>query len=100
MEMSQVLAETKAYISLLNYVMLTSMQRSVSDYVVPVKELKDKLLFESKFAGSEQQLDVVEGDIFKYIHEIWVVAMSKTIFTAISRVKAKIESRKVEEDNQ
>ena len=72
----------------------------MSDYGVPVKELKNKLIFESKFVGSEQQLDVAEGNIFKYIQEIWVVAMSKTIFTVISRVKARIESRKAGEDNQ
>ena len=98
--MYQVLAETKSDISLLNYVILTNMHRSVSDYVVPHRELKDKLLFESKFTGSELQLDVAEGDIFKYIQEIWVVAMSKKIFTTISRVKAEIESRKDEEENQ
>ena len=32
--------------------MLTNMQRSVSEYVATVKELKDNLLSESKFAGS------------------------------------------------
>ena len=57
MDMSQVLSETKAGISLLNYVMLTNMQRSTSDYVATVMELKDNLLFESKLADREQKLD-------------------------------------------
>ena len=42
MEMSQVLAKTEADISLLNYVMLTNIQSSVSDYVVPIRKLRDK----------------------------------------------------------
>ena len=54
MEMSQVFSETKVGISFLNYVMLTNMQRSVSDYVATARELKDNLIFESKFASSEQ----------------------------------------------
>ena len=51
--MFQVLDETKAYLSLLIYVMLTNMQSSVSDYVVPIRKLRDKLLFESKIADKE-----------------------------------------------
>ena len=89
MEMSQVFSETLAGISFLNYVLLTNMQRSVSDYVAAVRELKDNLLFESKFAGSEQQLDIVEGDAYKSIKEVWVAAMFETIFAATFGVNSR-----------
>ena len=40
--------------------------------VTTVRELKSRLIFESNFA--EQKLDISEGDIFKDIQEVWVVA--------------------------
>ena len=92
MEMSQVYSETLAGISFLNYVMLTNMQRSVSDYVDVVRELKDNLLFESKFAGSEQQLDIAEGDAYKSIKEVWVAAMFETIFAAAFAVNSRTQT--------
>ena len=104
MEMSQVFSKTKASISLTNYVMLTNMQKSVSDYVAVVRELKYNLLFESKFVGNEQQLDIAEGDAYKSIKEVWVAKMSETIFAAEfgvnSRAQRKIELRRVEKSNQ
>ena len=98
--MSQVWSETKACISLLNYVMLTNMQRSVSDYVVVIEELKDNLLFESKLADSEQELDIIEGDAYKSIKEAWLASISTEAFGVNSRVKEEIEVRKAEENNQ
>ena len=65
--MSQVVVETEIHTSLQNYVMFASIQRSVSEYVIAVRELENNLLFESKFADKEQQLDIAEGDIFKDI---------------------------------
>ena len=85
MEMSQVFSETLAGINFLNYVMLTNMHRSVSDYVVAVRELKDKLIFEGKFAGNEQQLDISEGDAYKSIKEVRVATISRMSFSTISR---------------
>ena len=92
MEMSQVFSKTLAGISFLNYVMLTNMQRSVSDYVAAVRELKDNLLFEGKFAGNEQQLDISEGDAYKIIKEVWVAAMSETIFAAAFGVNSRTQT--------
>ena len=92
MEMPQVFSETLAGISFLNYVMLTNMQRSVSDYVAAVRELKDNLLFDSKFAGSEQQLDIAEGDAYKSIKEVWVATMFETIFAATFGVNSRTQT--------
>ena len=101
--MSQVLVDTESYTSLLNYVMFASKQITMSEYVTTVKEWKKKLLFESKFEGKEQQLDITEGDIFMDIQEVWVETISIEISTAvsreISRVIAKEKERKVEEGN-
>lgn len=77
--MSQVLTETKADISLLNYVMLTNIQSNVSEYVTAVRKLDSSLLFESKFADKEQQLDIAEEDNFKDTQEVWVAAISTTV---------------------
>ena len=68
--------------------------------VVPIKKLRDKLLFEREFAGREREKDIAEGDIFKGILEVWVAAMSGTTSTKISRVVEEIKSRKDEENNQ
>ena len=116
MEMSQVLTETKADISWLKYVMLTNMQRSVRDYVVPIRKQRDKLLFESKFVGIEYEKDFAQGDAYKSIKEVRVDAISRelskevpreipraisgTTFEAILHVKIEIELRKVEENVQ
>ena len=83
--MFQVLVETAADTSLVNYVMFASIQRSVSEYVAAVREWKNNLLFESKFDSKEQQLDIAKGDIFKDTQEVWVAAISGIAFGAMSR---------------
>ena len=70
--------------------------------------MRDKLLFESKFADNEKELDIAEGDAYKSIKEAWVAAIYGTTFgamfrttsTAISRVVVETKSRKDEEGNQ
>ena len=41
----------------------------MNDYVTVVRELKDNLLFKSKFAGDEKN-NVAEGDILRDIQEV------------------------------
>ena len=65
--MHQVLTETKENISWINYVMLTNMQSSVRDYVVPVRKMRDKLLLESKFVDREHENGIAEGYAYKRI---------------------------------
>ena len=74
--------------------MLTNMQSSVSGYVVPIRKLKDKLLFESKIAEKEQKRDIAEGDAYKSIKEAWVAAISGTSFGEISREFPRAMSKK------
>ena len=59
------IVRTRADTSLWLGVVLTSMQRSRSDYVTVAKVLKDNLLFGSKFVGNEHENDIAEGDTFK-----------------------------------
>ena len=51
--MFQVLVETEADTSLLNYGMFASIQRSVSEYITAIKALENNLLFESIFEGKD-----------------------------------------------
>ena len=106
------MTETKADISWLKYVMLTNMQSNVRDCVVQIRKLRDKILFESKFADKEHEKDIEEGDGYKSIKEVTVDAISmavsrevpreipreisRTTFEAILQVKTEIELRKVE----
>ena len=103
-------AETKANIHLLNYVMLTNMQSSVSDYVVPIRKLRDKLLFESKITNKDQKKEIAQGYAYQSIQEVRVEAVSRAlsseipraifgaVFEAILKVKIEIGLRKVEEN--
>ena len=61
-------------------VVLTSIQRSRSDYVTVAKVLKDNLLFGGKIAGSEHENDIAEGDIFQDIQEVRVATISTTVY--------------------
>lgn len=54
---------------ILNYVMFSSIQRNVSEYVTAVRKLENNLLFESKFEDKEKQLYISKGDIFRDIQE-------------------------------
>lgn len=98
--MSQIFTKTKAYNSLLNYVMLTNIQINVSEYVTAARELESSLISESKFANKEQQLDIAEEDNFKDTHEVWVAAISTTISGEISRIITEVEAKKDERSNQ
>lgn len=64
------MAEIETDTSLLNSVMFASMQGSVNRHVTAVRVLEYKLIFEGKFAGSEQKRDIAEGDISKDIQEV------------------------------
>ena len=80
--------------------MLTSILESVSDYVIGSKVWEDNLLSESEFADNKHKLDIAEGDAYKIIKEVWVVAISGATFGVTSRVKVEIELRKAKEKNQ
>ena len=56
----------------------------MSGYVVPIRKLKDKLLFESKIADKEHKRDITDGDSYKGIKEVRVAAISGTSFGVIS----------------
>ena len=99
-EVFQVKREMKEDASPHIYDMIASIQGGVCEYIAAVRELKDNLLFESKLADSEQELDIAEGDTYKSIKEAWVAAISGEGFGEISRVKVEIEARKAEEENQ
>ena len=66
----------------------------MSKYVTAIRKLKNNLLFESKFEGKKQQLDIAEGDINKDILEVWLETISGTISRAISREKNRIKGKK------
>ena len=68
------------------------------DYFVANRKLKDKLLFESKFAGRENEKDIVEGDAYQSIQEVRVEAVSREISTIVFAVK--VEARKDGKGNQ
>ena len=94
-----VIKETREDIGSQFYDVFTRIQRGVIEYMIAIRKLRDKLLFEREFAGREHEKDIAEGDIFKGIQEVWVATMFGTTSTAISRVVAEIKSRKVEEGN-
>ena len=50
-----------------------------------IRKLRDKLLFESKFADIEHKRDIEEGDASKRIKEVRVEEIFGTSFGAISR---------------
>ena len=98
-DMFLVIKETREDTGSQFYDVFTSIQRGVIEYMIAIRKMRNKLLFEREFAGREHEKDIAEGDIFKGIQEFWVAAMSGTTSTAISRVVAEIKSRKVEEGN-
>ena len=67
-------------------------------------KLEDNLLFESKISNKQQKRDIVEGDIFKDIQEVWVAEIYIEIFgiafEACLGEKEEIEARRAEENNQ
>ena len=63
----------------------TSILKSGCDFVTVAKRLEDNLLSESEFVDSTQELDIAEGDAYKSIKEVRVVAISGTSFDAVSR---------------
>jgi len=50
-----------------------------------------------KKEDEEQQLDIVEGDAYKIINEVWVVVVFGATFETSSKIKAEMELRKAEE---
>ena len=84
MEPFQTVVETEIDTSFQNLIMLTSIQERVNKYITVVRELKGNVSFDSKFSNKEKKRDVAEGDIFRDIQEVWVVAMSGLIFAAKS----------------
>ena len=54
--------------------------------VVPIRKLRDKLIFESKFADKEHERDIAEGHAYKSIKEVRVDAISSAISREISKV--------------
>ena len=50
-----------------------------------IRKLRDKLLFESKFADGEHERDIAEGDAYKIIKEARVDAISSAISMEVSR---------------
>jgi hypothetical protein len=97
-EMSHVVRETRTYIGSQFYDVLTSMQEGLIDYVAANRKLKDKLLFESKFAGRENEKDIAEGDDYQSIQEVRVEAVSREISTTL--FAAEVEARKAGKGNQ
>jgi hypothetical protein len=77
--MSQAIVEAEIDASIHIYDMIAGIQKTMSKYVVAVKDLED---------NKEQKRDIAEGDFFKYIQEVWVAPMFGTTSTTISRTKA------------
>lgn len=90
-------AKTKKYLAQEN----SQMKEEKEDSMIVISPWNKKFKsFESKFTEKEQKLDVAQGDIFKYIQEVWMEAISTAVFREISRVIAEDEVEKAEESNQ
>jgi hypothetical protein len=74
------------------------MQERLIDYVAANRKLKDKLLFESKFVGRENEKDIAEGDDYQSMQEVRVEAVSREISTTV--FAAEVEARKDGKGNQ
>jgi hypothetical protein len=97
-EMSHVVRETTTDNGSQFYDVISSMQERLIDYVATNTKLKDKLLFESKFAGRENEKDIAEGDDYQSMQEVRVEAISRAISTTV--FAAEVEARKVGKGNQ
>jgi len=96
--MSHVVRETRTDNGSQFYDVLTSMQERLIDYVATNRKLKDKLLFESKFAGKENEKDIAEGDDYQSMQEVRVEALSRAISIVV--FAAEVEARKAGKGNQ
>lgn len=50
--------------------------------------------------GRKHEEDIAEGDVYKSMKEVWVAAVSGAAFEASSELKAEVEVRRTEENNQ
>ena len=124
MEVSHAIKVTREDIGSLFFDVFTSIQRGVIGYMIAIKKLRDKLLFESKIVDKEHKRDITDKDSYIGIKEVMVVAIFGTSFgvisrtsfgaifctefgaiseitsTTISRVVVEIKLRKVEEGDQ
>ena len=64
--------------------MFTSIQRRVNGYIIAIRKLRYKLLFESEFVGRKHEKDIAEGDAYQSIHEVRVEAVSRAVSREIS----------------
>ena len=48
----------------------------MSDYVVPIRKLRDKLLIEREFVGINHEKDIAKGDAYQSIQEVRVEELS------------------------